>query len=74
MSVDAMMEEIGKLDTESRLELAWKIWDSLDLEKAPTEPTAGQKADLGRRTAELDADPSIAITWEEVLRRVRAKL
>ena len=72
MSVDAMMEQIGKLDTESRLELAWKIWDSLDLEKAPTEPTAVQKADLGRRIAELDADPDDVMTHDEILASVRA--
>ena len=72
MSVDAMMEAIGKLDTETRLELAWKIWDSIDASAIPSEPTAVQKADLTRRMAELDADPSIGITWEEVLRRVRA--
>jgi putative addiction module component (TIGR02574 family) len=73
MSVDAMMEEIGKLDTEAKFELAWKIWDSIDTAAIPQEPTVGQQAELTRRTAELDADPSIGITWEEVLRRVRAK-
>ena len=72
MSVDAMMEEIGKLDTESRLELARKIWDSVDVEKAPTEPTANQRADLTRRMAELDADPDDVITHDELLASVRA--
>ena len=72
MSVDAMMEEIGKLDTESRLELAWKLWDSLEVEKAPTEPTAGQKTDLTRRMTELDANPDDVITHEELLASVRA--
>lgn len=72
MSVEAMLEEIGRLDPQSRLELARKIRDSVDVENAPAEPTANQQADLARRMAELDADPSIGITWEEVLRRVRA--
>ena len=74
MTVQTMMEEIGKLNSESRLELAQKIWDSLDAEEVPTEPTANQKADLTRRMAELDADPSIGITWKELMKRVRAKL
>jgi putative addiction module component (TIGR02574 family) len=72
MSVDTMMEEFGKLDSESRLELAWKIWDSLEIEKAPTAPTAAQKADLTRRIAELDADPDDVLTHDELLASVRA--
>ncbi len=35
--------------------------------------TAAQKDELSRRMAELDANPSIALTWEEIKERVRAK-
>jgi len=72
MSVDAMMEEIGKLDADARLELAWKLWDSLDVEKAPTQPTSAQQADLTRRIAELDADPDDVMTHDELIASVRA--
>ena len=73
MTVEAMLEEIGKMDVDSQRELAAKLWDSLEVVPAPEEPTPAQKADLGRRIAELDADPSIAISWKELIKRVRAR-
>ena len=73
MTVDAMMAEIGKLDSESRLELAWKIWDSLDSIDAPTEPTAAQKSDLARRLEEMNADRDDVVSHEELLAHVRGR-
>ncbi len=73
MTVEAMLEEIGKMDADSQRELAWKLWDSLEVTPAPLEPTPAQKADLGRRMAELDADPTNVLTHAELLARVRRR-
>ena len=35
MTVEAMLEEIGKMDVDSQRELAAKLWDSLEVVPAP---------------------------------------
>ncbi len=58
------------LSVVDRLELIGDIWDSI-AEEANTGPdvlplTEDQKAELDRRMAEFDADPSIGIPIDEV--------
>ena len=49
-----------------RLRLVEEIWNSIaeDTETLPL--TAEQRAELDRRWAEHEADPSTAVSWEEV--------
>lgn len=60
------MEVLRGLPPEDKLQLVEELWD--DLTNIPT-PEWHQEEIRGR-AAELDADPSIAITREEMWRRV----
>lgn len=66
------------LSVADRLQLVGDIWDSI-AEEANDAPdllplTDEQKAELERRLAEYDADPSTGVPMDEALDRVRAKL
>ena len=69
----AQLEELLKLPVQERIDLAMALWDSIaepDLEEnLPL--TEAQKAELDRRLAEHDRNPSRGIPWEEVQRRLR---
>jgi putative addiction module component (TIGR02574 family) len=62
---------IDKMTTEERLALVQEIWDSIAEEASLPGPTATQKLDLQRRLADLDANPSNVLTWEEIKARVK---
>ena len=62
------MKEFGidRLSPEQRVSLALEIWESLGDDRPTGRLTPDQKATLVRRDAELDADPGLALTWEQV--------
>lgn len=66
--------DIEKLDIEQRLRLIERLWDSLngDLQALPL--TAEQEAELDRRLDEIEAGDAEGIPWEEVMKRIRARL
>ncbi|WP_366140908.1 addiction module protein [uncultured Nocardioides sp.] len=43
------------------------------VESAPIDVTEEQKAIIRSRAAELDADPSIGLTWDELRARLAAR-
>jgi putative addiction module component (TIGR02574 family) len=57
---------IDPMTPDERIALALEIWESLDDERPPTRLTEAQRAELARRDAELDANPEIALTWEQI--------
>jgi putative addiction module component (TIGR02574 family) len=59
------IRELLKLSVEERLELIGLLWDSIEAEQHPS-LTEAQKAELDRRIAEHEADPSTALAWEDV--------
>ena len=61
-----------KLPAKDRIELAMALWDSLtDAEReAEFVLTAEQEAELDRRLEEHLANPTSAIPWEEVRRKL----
>jgi putative addiction module component (TIGR02574 family) len=61
-----------KLPAKDRVELAMALWDSLtdDEREAELVLTPEQEADLDRRLADHLANPSSAIPWEEVRRKL----
>jgi putative addiction module component (TIGR02574 family) len=69
------LDELLKLPVPERLELAMALWDSIaEPELQDLLPlTEVQKAELDRRLAQHDRDPSRGIPWEEVQRRLRDK-
>lgn len=68
------LSELLKLPSETRVELAMALWDSLSPSEreADLALTPAQGAELDRRWAEHLRNPDSAIPWEDVLRKLRA--
>ena len=64
---------IDKMSVEERIALVQEIWDTIADEKEVPGPREAQKIDLQRRVAELDANPSNVLTWEEIKTRVKGR-
>jgi putative addiction module component (TIGR02574 family) len=73
MNLEATLDEIKKLDVNDRLWLAQAIWETIDEAELPGELTDAQKEDLGRRMRELDENPALGLTWEQLEARVRSR-
>jgi putative addiction module component (TIGR02574 family) len=69
------MKDLGidMLSPEARLALALEIWESLGDARPRAGLTTEQRAELARRDAELDANPGIALTWEQIRTSVERK-
>lgn len=67
----ALQSAIDAMSIDERLELVDYIERSVD--SAPLEVTEEQKAMIRSRAAELDADPSIGLTWDEMKARLAAR-
>lgn len=67
-----VMEALLRLPSSERADLALALWESLDEadRDASFELTPELVAELDRRFAEHQADPSTAIPWEEVRRKL----
>ena len=68
------LSQILKLPAHERAELAMALWESLTDAERETELTLSteQEAELDRRWAEHLADPTSAVPWEEVRRKLLA--
>jgi putative addiction module component (TIGR02574 family) len=64
---------IDRLSREQQIALALEIWESLGDARPHARLTAEQRAELARRDAELDANPGIALTWEQIRAGIEAK-
>jgi putative addiction module component (TIGR02574 family) len=62
------MKDLGidQLSPEQQIALALEIWESLGNSRPTGQLTAEQKAELVQRDAELDANPSLALSWEQI--------
>ncbi len=56
---------------EDRLELVFRLWDQLVEDGWRPEPDEDLIAELDRRLAAYEADPTNVRTWEQILQRVR---
>lgn len=69
MNIDQTISDISTLPIGDRLRVVHAIWDTLpddvDLSQSPE-----QQAELDRRLAAHRADPSTAISHDELMRRV----
>jgi putative addiction module component (TIGR02574 family) len=65
------MRAVREWPVEDRLELVFRLWDQLVEDGWRPEPTEDLIAELDRRLAAHEADPTNVRTWEQVLQRVR---
>ena len=72
MSIEAALATLAALPIPDRIRAVQALWDSIP-EDAPEVLTEEQRQLFGRRTAELDADPSIALTWDQIKARVKGR-
>jgi putative addiction module component (TIGR02574 family) len=63
---------IDRMSADERLRLIGEIWDSLSPSEQ-VELTDEQRAELDRRIAAADADPSAGVPWEEMRARLRSR-
>jgi len=69
MNVDQAISNLSTLPIDVRLRVVHAIWDTLpDDVDVPT--TSEQQAELDRRLAAHRADPSSAISHDELMRRI----
>lgn len=67
----AVRSAIEALSLDERLELVEYIESTV--ESQPLEVTDDQKAVIRSRAAELQADPSVGLTWDELKTRLAAR-
>ena len=62
------MRELGidRLNSDQRVALALEIWESLGDDRPAARLPDEHRAELLRRDAALDAEPGIALTWEQI--------
>jgi putative addiction module component (TIGR02574 family) len=70
----SILAEVGKLPVEAQVGLVQRIWDNIAESNLPLELTEEQIAELERRSAELDANPGLAIPWKTVKRSLEDRL
>lgn len=68
MSVN--LEELRKLSIAEKLRIVEQLWDDIGSSGEPFPLHQWQKDEAQRRAAELEANPEMALTREEVWRRV----
>lgn len=68
MSID--LKELRSLPVAEKLRLVELLWDDIGASDEPIILHPWQATEVARRSSELKADPSIAISREELWRRV----
>jgi len=74
MDYQTVLEAVRALPNEDRVRLLNEIHDEMDAEDRDFFLTDEQSAEIQRRIAAYDADPSIGIPWEEVEARLDKQL
>lgn len=65
--------EIEQLTVSERLDLIGEIWDSIPDAEYEDHLTPQQQAELDETIAEVERCPEQCVTWEEVMKEVRAQ-
>lgn len=76
MNIPNTLAEITKLPIPERIQIVQAIWDTIAdesdaVEEELPELSEEQKKELQRRAAELDENPDMALSWEQIKARVR---
>jgi putative addiction module component (TIGR02574 family) len=73
--MSSMMKSLGidRMTPEERINLALEIWESLGEFPSRFDSDAALLEEINRRDAELAANPEIALTWEEIRRKIEKR-
>ena len=71
MSCESTLEEVRSWPIADQLDLVFQLWDQIVDNGWMPQPSAELEAELRRRLAAHDADPTRALTWEQVVAHVR---
>lgn len=67
MNTSATLDSVRGWSIEDRLELAFGLWDQISETECAPQPSPELAAELQQRLARHDADPSRALSWEQVV-------
>ncbi len=70
MTKSELLEYALALPHDQQIELAMDLWDAIEFRADDFPLTVAQKAELDRRIAEADANPSEALPWEQVREQI----
>ena len=71
--VDMDTSNLHNIPTDQKIGLVFQLWDQIADSDSPIVLSDSVIAEMDRRCAELDADPSIAISEDEMWRRVNER-
>ena len=71
MSRESTLEEVRSWPIADQLDLVFELWDRIIETGWTSPPSQSLEAELRRRLAAHEADPSKALTWEQVVAHVR---
>lgn len=74
MNIAATIAGIKSLSVDERLEIIDAIWESIAAEPESLELTEAQAAELDRRMAIYQADPTRVVSWDELEARIQKRL
>jgi putative addiction module component (TIGR02574 family) len=73
MDQSSALEELQTLPVDDQLEFLFRAWDRIVDSGWQPEMTPELRAEIKRRLAALEADPSRALSWEEVVASIKQK-
>ena len=68
-----MIESVFDLGPAEKLQLVEDLWDDLASRPEDVPVHDWQKEELAKRKANLELNPSSALDWQEVKRRIRSR-
>ncbi|MEI9993543.1 MAG: addiction module protein [Rhizomicrobium sp.] len=68
------IRDIFKLPLAERIQLVEDLWDSIAADSEGPPLTEAQEAELNRRLAELEANPSDVLDWNDVRARLWSRV
>lgn len=71
MTVEQAISDISTLSIDEQLRVVQAIWDALP-QRAGTELTVAQKAELDHRWKSYEANPELALSQEEFRQQINA--
>ena len=71
MSRESTLEEVRSWPIDDQLDLVFRLWDRIIDNGWQPPPSERLEAELRRRLAAYEEDPTKVLTWEQVIARVR---